>query len=324
MQLKQNDQIKKAADYISNGGVVIFPTETVYGIGANALDKNACAKIFEIKKRPFFDPLICHVSSYEMFNRIARDTDERLLLLCRKLWPGPLTIVCKKQPWVPDIVTSGLHTVAVRMPANDIAFSIIEAAGVPIAAPSANLFGCLSPTEYSHVKHFENAVDMIIDGGSCSVGIESTIVSVVGGIVHILRPGIISKTQIEEIIGEEVLLPEENNHLETPEVPGQLKSHYAPDAKVVLIDEGQNVPDADKACLLAFRENNRSNIFLSVEILSHTGDMLESAANLFSAMHRLDDHRPEIIFAERVNETGIGAAIMNRLKKAAGGEDESL
>jgi L-threonylcarbamoyladenylate synthase len=309
------ETIARASDILRRGGLVGIPTETVYGLAANALDPYACAKIFEAKKRPYFDPLIVHIADRIMLSRIARDIPDPIERLIDKFWPGPLTVVLPKTDDVPDIVTSGLHTVAVRMPAHDVPRQLIQETGCPLAAPSANPFGYLSPTEAIHVdEQLGDQVELILDGGRCIVGIESTIVKYHEGSVYCLRPGGLSIEEMESVLGIRVVMV---NDEKLPEAPGQMLSHYAPNARVVIIKEGDPIPEGPESALCAFRENRRSGRFSRVEILSQSGDIREAAANLFSALHRLDASGASIIYAEKVPEEGVGLAIMNRLRKAA-------
>ncbi|MDP2891010.1 MAG: L-threonylcarbamoyladenylate synthase, partial [Bacteroidota bacterium] len=215
-----------AAKYIKEGKLVAFPTETVYGLGANALNPLAVAKIFELKERPSFDPLIVHIASIDDLYTLTENTDRNVIRLAEKFWPGPLTIVLPKSKLVPDIVTSGLNTVGIRMPDNDIALMLIRAANCPIAAPSANKFGQLSPVSAEHVKKQLPNVDYVLDGGNTSVGIESTIVSIEGNTCTLLRPGVITIADIENALPDTFIY-----NSEKPEkliAPGLLKSHYSP------------------------------------------------------------------------------------------------
>ena len=307
--------ITRAAEIIVSGGCVGMPTETVYGLAADATNPIACSHIFEIKNRPHFDPLIVHVSDHQMFASLTRGISDEIGMLIERFWPGPLTVVVPKSDLVPDIVTSGLPTVAIRMPRHDVALELIRAAGRPIAAPSANPFGYLSPTEAAHVEEqLGSRIEMIIDGGPCSVGVESTIVKFHEGRIHILRPGGISFEEISKITGNPV---HHERVIDLPDSPGQLESHYSPRSRLCLIDEGEDLPENESAALLAFCRNTRKNTFIRVEILSETGSMHEAAANLFSALHRLDESGALIVYAERIPSTGLGVAIMDRLKRGA-------
>lgn len=306
--------IKQGAELIKKGSLVAFPTETVYGLGANALSAEAVAGIFEAKKRPFFDPLICHVSDMEMLASIVKEMPKSIIPLIEKFWPGPLTVVLPKADIIPDIVTAGLDTVAVRMPSHPIALSLIKQSGVPIAAPSANPFGYLSPTTAEHVKDgLKNNVDLIIDGGKCSVGVESTIIRIGNDGNYLLRPGGIPLEEIESLTGP-LLRPEK---VDIPDAPGLLPSHYSPHSKVIIVEEGEQIPDEANICLLSFQKKRTLQNVLNQLVLSEKGSEREAAANLFTYLHMLDDCKPDIIYAERVPEIGLGLAVMNRLRKAA-------
>jgi L-threonylcarbamoyladenylate synthase len=308
-----DENIKKAAQIIKNGGLVAFPTETVYGLGADALNPVAAAGIFEAKKRPFFDPLIVHISEISDVEKIAEKPDSKVLKLLERFWPGPLTIVLNKKDIVPDIITSGIPTVAVRMPVHPAALALIRAAGTPIAAPSANRFGCLSPTTAEHVhSQIGDSIDMILDGGPCSIGIESTIIKIMNNRFYLLRPGGIPPEEIEDFTGE-ILLTE--HHGEKPEVPGQLPYHYSPEKQVILTDKIIRIED--RSGYLFFRNPGISYPENRSKILSENGDLREAAANLFSHLHHLDMLDIDKIYVERVEGSGLGVAIMDRLKKAS-------
>ncbi|MCX7678149.1 MAG: L-threonylcarbamoyladenylate synthase [Spirochaetes bacterium] len=303
--------ISQAAAILQQGGLVAFPTETVYGLGANALDATAVAKIFEVKERPFFDPLIVHISDLRKLPLLARDIPLTARKLIDAFWPGPLTIVLQKTPLVPDIVTAGLDTVAIRMPAHPIARQILSKADIPIAAPSANRFGMLSPTCADHVEsQLGEKVELIVDGGKCEVGIESTIIKIAGNSATLLRYGGIPLEDIEKVI-KHIEIPTENNKIESP---GQLPTHYAPRTPLMII-ETPIAPNKEIA-YLAFC-NAPKGEFLAVEVLSPHADFREAAANLFSCLHRLDSCGARMIVAETVPEIGLGRAIMDRIKKAA-------
>ncbi len=307
------DNIIKGAEILKSGGLVAFPTETVYGLGADALNPVAAARIFEAKRRPHFDPLIVHVADISGAEKIAEAIDRKSLRVMERFWPGPLTIVLEKKLSVPDIVTSGLGTVAVRMPDHQAALSLIKHSGTPIAAPSANRFGCLSPTSADHVfSQLGDSVDLILDGGPCLIGVESTIIKSVNNRVHLLRPGGTPLEEIEDFLGEALLI--EHSHEKT-EAPGQLPYHYSPEKRLILVDEIKNIDDR---CGYLFFSHPK--IDFAAErccILSERGDLREAAANLFSHLHMLDSLDIDIIYAERVNRPGLGVAIMDRLKKAS-------
>lgn len=296
----------EAIRFLAAGELVALPTETVYGLGANALDPLACAKIFEAKDRPLSDPLIVHVPDIKWVERLALPS-ALARNLAERFWPGPLTMVLPRTGLVPDIVTDGQDTVALRMSAHPVFQKIAAGLGKPIAAPSANRFGRISPTHPDHVlAELDGRIPLIVDGGPCAHGIESTIVFVHGQGVEILRHGPITREQLAEfgplISGEYGAV-----------TPGSLKSHYAPRTPLE-IREVLPAPRADIG-LLAWAGDGAG--FGRVEFLSRTQDLREAAANLYGAMRRLDEADLDLIVAEPVPETGLGVAIMERLRKAA-------
>jgi L-threonylcarbamoyladenylate synthase len=316
MILKANaENTAKAAEEIKKGNIVAFPTETVYGLGADALNPIAVSKIFEAKNRPAFNPLIVHLCEHSQIFDVCSYTDERIDKLIKKFWPGPLTIVLPKKDIIPDIVTAGHETVAVRMPAHKVALELIARSGSPVAAPSANTFGFLSPTSAVHVnKQLEGKVEIILDGGESDVGVESTIIELIGDKFKLLRPGGLAKEDIEAITGS---LEKVEGVVESPTAPGQLLHHYAPNVPIKFIDEIE--PDdikGKKVCGLFFRKVDNRIDFSSVRVLSPSGDLHEAAANLFKYMHELEQENPDIILAETLEEAGLGIAIMDRLEKA--------
>lgn len=309
-----NKNIDLAVNVLNSDGLVAFPTETVYGLGANGLCPIAVAKIFEAKKRPTFNPLILHVSSVEMLNEIAIIDNPKIEKLINNFWPGPLTLVLPKKSNVPDIVTAGLETVAVRMPNNKIALELIKKLNKPIAAPSANYFGRLSPTSAQHVSNqLGTSVDIILDGGECSVGVESTIVKILNDENLLLRPGGIPKEEIESIIGD----LKYSTEVETPNSPGQLKIHYAPEIPIYFYDENKIQNQSNKKLGgLFFQHPKLDKHFSSIKILSPKGNFREAASNLFSLLHQLENEKLDMIFVEKIDKQGLGIAIMDRLIKA--------
>jgi len=311
--MENNITIQQAADLIKKGTLVAFPTETVYGLGADAFNPIAVAKIFEVKERPSFDPLIVHISKLEDVELLFEDVDNRIFKLAEKFWPGPLTIVKQKKKTVPDLVTSGLSTVAVRMPANPIALELISKAGTPIAAPSANKFGMLSPTKAEHVKKQLPEISCVLDGGKTSIGLESTVIELNDDGFRLLRPGAITEIELEEVVPKSKL----NSDKTKLKSPGLLKSHYSPRKPIYIIGESDIEGDLTKAGLITFANFNVENKYKRVEVLSPNRNLNEAAVNLFSAMHKLEDADVDFIVAESVPEFGIGIAIMDRLRKAS-------
>jgi L-threonylcarbamoyladenylate synthase len=304
--------IQRAASLLREGKLVAFPTETVYGLGACALNPQAVARIFEVKERPLFDPLIVHVATLEMAGEVGEFLDPRALLLVKRFWPGPLTLVLPKRPTIPDIVTAGLPTVGVRMPAHPVALELIREAGVPVAAPSANLFGHLSPTTAAHVvKQIGDRIDLVLDGGQCPIGVESTVLELLEEPV-LLRPGGIPLEDLERVIGKIRI----GSLKDSPRAPGQLPFHYAPRVPLRIVPQEMPPPPGFRVGLLAFQVVRHPEWFVKVEILSSNGDLREAAANFFACLHRLEEAGLDLIFAEPVPEVGLGRAIMDRLRKA--------
>lgn len=306
--------IKEAAEVIKRGGLVAFPTETVYGLGADALNPGAVVKIFEAKERPFFDPLIVHIADIAALERLCLYVNEKVKALIDRFWPGPLTVVLPKREIVPDVVTAGLDTVAIRMPSHPVALELIRESGTPIAAPSANRFGYLSPTEPEHVlAQLGGRIDLLIDGGRCPVGVESTIIDLTEE-PTLLRPGGLPLEEIERVIGKVKVLEKS----ERPRSPGQLSRHYSPRTPLRIVGEPLRPPQGVRAGLLAFKDAKGKEGFTEVEVLSPSGDLKEAACNLFRCLHRLDSAGLDIIYAETLPEEGLGRAIMDRLRRAQG------
>jgi L-threonylcarbamoyladenylate synthase len=306
--------LDRAAATLRGGGVVAFPTETVYGLGADAFDAVAVARIFEIKGRPAFDPLIAHVLDEAMLRRVAADISPAAAELIARFWPGPLTLVLPKRPDVPEIVTSGLPTVAVRMPSHPVARGLLERTGRPLAAPSANPFGYLSPTRAQHVERMlGDRVDLIVDGGPSAIGLESTIVRLWPR-PELLRRGAIPVEEIEAFTGP--LHSPDRTSEAVPLAPGRLPQHYAPTTPIRII-EFASVPPEERAnaAALAFREVPHS--YAHARVLSERGELREAAARFFEYLYELDADRPLRIDAEPLPEVGLGAAMMERLRRAA-------
>jgi L-threonylcarbamoyladenylate synthase len=315
------EAIAQAAKLIRRGELVAFPTETVYGLGADALNPQAVARIFEVKRRPKFDPIIVHVSEPEWVEKLCTHVDERVYTLIEGFWPGPLTLVLPKRQMVPEIVTAGLPTVAVRMPAHPVALELIQSAERPIAAPSANPFGYLSPTTAEHVhEQLGEQIELILDGGPCTVGVESTVLDLSGSEPELLRAGGTPLEELERVLGQKIKIV---STAERPRSPGQLPKHYAPRTPIKLLSAGEvermEPPQRRRVGLLLFRQREGLPAgYTQVEILSAEGDLREAAANLFAALHRLDRAKLDLILAELVSEEGLGLAINERLRKAAG------
>lgn len=313
------ENIKIAAEYIKQGKVVAFPTETVYGLGANALDPIAVSKIFELKERPTFDPLIVHIANKEDLFKYSTTSDKRVLKIIEKFWPGPLTIVLPKRDLIPDIVTSGLPTVGLRMPQNEIARLLIELSERPIAAPSANKFGRISPTTAAHVKKYLPNVDYILDGGKTTVGIESTIITLTDKGFVILRNGFITKEDLEQVVE-----CDSSYKINKSLAPGMMKSHYSPTKPIYILNPAiEGKIDKSRAGLISYSGKYDKEYFKVIKITENC-DLKECAVNLFYAMHTLEESDVDCIIAEPVPEQGIGIAIMDRLRKAAYNYEKKL
>lgn len=326
--------LNEAAKIINKGGLVAFPTETVYGLGANGLDEEAVKKIYIAKERPQDNPVILHVSSKEEVNALVSEVSEVAKLCMEKFWPGPLTLILNRSSIVPDVITGGLDSVAIRMPNNEIALKLIEEAGTPIAAPSANTSGSPSPTKANHViEDLKGKIDMIIDGGSTEVGLESTILDLTGDVPSILRPGGITLEQLREIIPNIIVDVSEVSENVTPKSPGQKYRHYAPAAELILFEgKVSNISKAINEKTLELMEEGRKVGIMATEetkeeypegyvIVVGSRDKKESiASNLFTAIRFFDEAGVNIILAEGIEMDNIGTAIMNRLVKAASGK----
>lgn len=313
------DSIQLAAAIIRQGGLVAFPTETVYGLGCDALNPDAVARVFEAKQRPRFDPLIIHLADRSMLEAVVKSVPPTAYRLMDAFWPGPLTLVLPKRAHVPDLVTAGLPTAAVRVPSHPVAQTLIRESGTPIAAPSANPFGYVSPTTAQHVcDSLGDRVDLILDGGPCPVGVESTIVSLTGAQPELFRPGSLSLDDIRTIIGPVVRATEFDGKRCAP---GQLSHHYATHTPVIIIPLHEAWPSQqcpERAGLLAISTPRCSvDRFHAVEVLSPSGDLREAARNLFAALRRLDALGLNRIYAESCVEIGVGLAIMDRLRRCA-------
>lgn len=303
--------IEQAARIIRNGGLVAFPTDTVYGLGADVYNPQAVAAIFEAKGRPTFDPLISHIAEIDFLPEYAC-TDERVMALARHFWPGPLTFVLKRKEHNPslDLVCSGLPHIAVRMPNHPLALKLIKTAGVPIAAPSANKFKCISPTTARHVADsLGDKVDMILDGGPCKIGVETTIVDLTTPEMVMLRAGGLSKEEIESFTGEKVVVSHGDPN--KPSAPGQLLKHYAPQMPMRINVAQENVRPDEFYIGFGSVKNARLN-------LSPSGSLSEAAANLFAYMRLAETHTEcRGIAMSPIPETGLGLAINDRIRRAS-------
>lgn len=321
--------IKKASDLIKNGELVAFPTETVYGLGADGLNENACKKIFEAKGRPSDNPLILHISNISMLYNLVENVDPKSKKLIDKCWPGPLTIIFKKSKIIPNIITAGLDTVAIRFPSNKIAQSLIEASNTPIAAPSANISGRPSPTRADDVYNDMNGkINLILDGGESDIGIESTVIDMSEDIPTILRPGFFTFEFIKEILSDVKLDDSLVDNSKIPKSPGQKYKHYAPKAKMEVY-VGEKSEEAIKSKALQLKEKGLKvgvlvfdqyiddfKDYFSINI-GNKDDLSYMSHVLFTSLRLMDMENVDIILAQGVEEINLGKSIMNRMKKAA-------
>ncbi len=310
--------ISKAIELLTAGELVAIPTETVYGLAGNIYNEHAIRKIFETKQRPLLNPLIVHVHSVQQLENLVAEFPEKAKLLAEAFWPGPMTLLLKKKAIVPDLITAGKETVAVRIPNHPVALKLLESIPFPLAAPSANPFNGISPTKAEHVAaYFPDSLALVLDGGQCTNGIESTIIGFDEGEAIVFRLGGISLEEIKSVIGEVSI---KNKNETAPNAPGMLAKHYAPKTKLFLVEDLEQAVHAHKGkkiALLRFTENTTSIPCEHEVILSSKGDLKEAAANLYLALHNLDDLSVDLILAERLPATGLGKSINDRLERAA-------
>jgi len=309
-----SQDIIKAKSLLEEGELVAIPTETVYGLAANALNTETVLKIFETKNRPHFDPLIVHVSSIEQASSLVTDFPSNARLLAEKFWPGPLTLLLKKKQIIPDLVTSGLDTVGIRMPFHPLTLELLRTLDFPLAAPSANPFGYISPTSAKHVSaQLDDKINLILDGGESDVGVESTIIDCTQETPVVVRLGGLGVEKIESIIGR---VEVNTTSSSKPSAPGLLISHYAPRKPFLLGDiEDLLKQNSDKkVAIISFQGNSNSALH---KVLSEEGSLHEAAHNLFKVMRELDESSADMIIAERVPNHGLGRAINDRLMRAA-------
>lgn len=325
------DLIAVFASMLASGKIVIFPTETVYGLGANALDEEAAAKIYQAKGRPSDNPLLVHVADKEDVYDLVENIDNRAKLLMDRFWPGPLTIVFKKKDIIPDRTSGGLDTVAIRMPSDQVARDLIRQAGVPIAAPSANISGKPSPTKPEHIiRDMDGRVDGILVGGPCNYGVESTIVDLSGDVAMVLRPGSITLEMLGEVLGQVNLDPSLKNKDDNirAKAPGMKYKHYSPQAQVYIVRAGDQEDFArrvDELCLDNAKKGLKTGVLTrssdqhpyQAQVFDLGESDAEVAKNLFDSLISLDRGSIDIAYVPYFEEKGLGVAIMNRLKKAA-------
>lgn len=316
-------QILAASEIIKNGGLVAFPTETVYGLGANAFDPKAVARIFELKKRPADNPLIVHISSIETLTQLVTNISKNNQKLIDNFWPGPIAIVFPKSKLIPDIVTAGLDTVVIRFPSNPIAQQLINQCGLPLAAPSVNPSGKPSSTRANHVRDYFNDQVFVIEGEPSEIGLESTVINALVNPPIILRQGAITQKQIEEVVGMRVELAQKETKVQSP---GMKYRHYAPEAKIELVPLGEDILSRVNYHL---RKGQRVGALVSSEIYSLLPDEVVGfdlgsnknyhyiSTNIYHGLHYFDSQNVDIIIAESFQPQGLGLAIMDRLKRAA-------
>ncbi len=309
--------LNKAKEALLKNELIAIPTETVYGLAGNAFNETAIKKIFKLKKRPLFNPLIVHLKSVEYLHDITCDIPDIALKLANEFWPGPLTLVLKKKDHISDLISAGKKTVAVRVPSHPLTLALLEALDFPLAAPSANPFGSISPTNAEHVlNYFGKELNIILDGGECEKGVESTIIGFENDQPVLFRYGSISIEDIEKITGKlNIIIHSEK----APNSPGMLSRHYAPKTDTYLTE---NIPEllksfeGKKVGLLLFQNPIQKNNNITQEILSKSGDFVEAAKNLYAAMHRLDQNNLDVIIAEKLPNIGLGKTINDKLERA--------
>ncbi len=329
------EELKLATDILKNGGLVAFPTETVYGLGGDGLREDAAKKIYAAKGRPSDNPLIIHISNMDMLNKLVTDIPEKAKLLAKQFWPGPLTMIFPKSENVPMGTTGGLNTVAVRMPNHPVALALIEQSGVCIAAPSANTSGRPSPTLANHVyEDMDGKIEMILDGGKVGIGIESTIVDLTEDVPVILRPGFITKAMLEEVIGaveiDKAILASPDKNL-IPKAPGMKYKHYAPKADLIIFEGEENsvvaeinkrvlekIKDGKKVGIIATKESKEKYVNGEIVVIGSRKEESEIANSLYEILRNFDQMDIDCIFSESFASNDLGQAIMNRLLKAAG------
>lgn len=316
-----SQDIAKAVELLNNNEVVAIPTETVYGLAGNIYSEQAIQKIFSVKKRPYFNPLIVHVSSIEQAKSLATEFPAAAKKLAEAFWPGSLTLILKKQPQVPDIITAGKDSVALRIPNHPVALALLRQLDYPLAAPSANPFGSISPTQASHVDgYFNDQIALVLDGGPCENGIESTIMGFENNKPVVYRLGAISLEDIEAVIGK---VSVKNKKEVAPLAPGMLSRHYAPKTKTHLVEHVALFLEqhtGKKIGVIVHSENIKGNELITVKTLPNTANLKEAASLLYLTMHQLDALELDLIVAQRFLDHGMGKSINDRLERATKAE----
>jgi len=311
--------IEEAIVALENNNIIALPTETVYGLAGNAYSESAIEKIFALKNRPHYNPLIVHINSAGYLQQVAKNIPAVALQLADAFWPGPLTLVLEKQDHIPDIVTGGKNTVGIRVPNHPVALELLEQLDFPLAAPSANPFGSISPTTAGHVdNYFSDKLNVILDGGPCIKGIESTIIGFENGQAILYRQGSTKVEDIEKITGPLQIRVHANN--ESVVAPGMLSKHYAPKTTTILTDNITSEIEKNlgkRIGILQFKPTTLPSFVIAIETLSQTGDIEEAAKNLYAAMHRLDYQNLDLIIAQKMPAYAMGLAINDKLERAA-------
>lgn len=316
MSIISND-IQRAVKILNSEDVVAIPTETVYGLAGNIFSPKAIQKIFEVKQRPLFNPLIVHLHCIAQVKQLVTEFPPKAQLLAKAFWPGSLTLLLKKNHHVPEVVTAGKETVGIRIPNHPVTLHLLRQLSFPLAAPSANPFNRISPTKATHVEnYFKDSIPMVLEGGECQNGLESTIIGFENNEPVVYRLGAISIEEIENIVGQVSIKNKEEN---APEAPGMLTKHYAPKTKTMLTSEVEKYilsHPGQRIGLLCFSANTSPLAVQHVEILSPSGDLKEAASKLYAALHKLDEKNLDLIIAQKFPNSGLGNSINDRLERA--------
>jgi L-threonylcarbamoyladenylate synthase len=316
MTIISND-ISKAIEILNNEDVVAIPTETVYGLAGNIYSEKAIRKIFQVKQRPFFNPLIVHIESIDKIEEVVSEFPAMAQKLAEAFWPGSLTLILPKKSNIPDVITAGKETVGVRVPNHPITLSLLKQLSFPLAAPSANPFNRISPTSSIHVEaYFKNSISMVLEGGECKNGIESTIIGFENNEALLYRLGSISIEEIEKVIGK---IQVKNKNETTPNAPGMLAKHYAPRTKTYLVTDVEKFIqhfENKRIGILRFKDQMSASSIEHLEVLSKSGDLKEAASKLYNTLHKLDSLNLDMIVAERFPDFGLGKSINDRLERA--------
>jgi L-threonylcarbamoyladenylate synthase len=312
-----SSDISKAIEILNNEDVIAIPTETVYGLAGNIYSEKAIRKIFQVKQRPFFNPLIVHIESIDKIEEVVSEFPAMAQKLAEAFWPGSLTLILPKKSNIPDVITAGKETVGVRVPNHPITLSLLKQLSFPLAAPSANPFNRISPTSSIHVEaYFKNSISMVLEGGECKNGIESTIIGFENNEALLYRLGSISIEEIEKVIGK---IQVKNKNETTPNAPGMLAKHYAPRTKTYLVTDVEKFIqhfENKRIGILRFKDQMSASSIEHLEVLSKSGDLKEAASKLYNTLHKLDSLNLDMIVAERFPDFGLGKSINDRLERA--------